>query len=449
MRFLWHRARAQAGFTLIEMMVVMTIAAIALAGVWEYSVFQKRTGQTLTERLEYQSHTARIMNFLGNDIARAGYGLMEIPGSAIPKMSEVRANEMALALLDNNDHPSANAWLNSMASAPGVIPVAGADQLVMGATVFSDARVTRKMAVVLQDSGATFASVYHMEGSPQFAADDHFYAITPTTTVVNPGSSGDANVNHQVFRVGSVDAAVGAGLNSATSSRLLYTNLAGLTTPLPKGTELYGMDGAAGGTYQTSGARQRFTKVQYALVQSGRTLTGGAQLGNLVRYRFRGAGETYSSLDSVVIAEDILDFQVQALVWPCSSAAVAPVWMDQPDSTAGGFGDIALFSPRVASLTSSYINRRMRILAVRVLVFAAAEKPLGGRGLHDVHLAPGVTTFQVGNHLLTGLDANRHYILHEATYDPINFRFRDEQWLVNDSAMNALIMDGTSCQIIR
>lgn len=436
------------GFTLLEMMVVTVIAAIALAGVWEYSVFQKRVGQNLSERIEYQSHTARIMNFLGNDIARAGYGLMEVPGTATPKMSEIRANEMALSLLDNNDHPSTNAWLNSMASLAGVVPVPGADQLVMGATVYADSRVTRKMAVVLQDSGATFASVYHMEGAPYFVPGDRFFAMAPTTTSINAGSPADVNLNHQVYTITSVDTAVGSGLSSMTARRLVYTNGAALATPLPKGSELYGMDPT---TYTASGNLQRFTKIQYALVQSGRTLTGGAQLGNLVRYRFKGAGEIYTTtnVESIVIAEDILDFQVQALVWPCTSSATAAQWVNQPDAAIGGFRDMGLFSPEVNSLTSAFVNRRMRILGVRVLVFAAAEVPVGGKGVHDVHLPQGVTSFQVGNRLLTGLDSDRHYILHEAVYDPINFRFRDEQWLINDSAINALIMDGTSCQIVR
>lgn len=437
-----------AGFSMIEMIVVTLIAGIALAGIWEYSVFQRRVGETMNQRIEYQGHAARVMDFLGNDIAKAGYGAAEIPGGARPSISEIRANDMALSTLDAGAHPSTRTWLDSMSMLAGVVPLPGSDELVLGSTLYSDHAVTQKMAVAVVASSTSEVDVYRMEGTDPFVAGEKFFVIDPSGVPVTRGTAADANLDRQIFTVVATGLPVGVGLNPTTASRFSFTNLAAMPLSFRAGSELYGMDPTL---YTASINTQKFHKIQYALVDSGKSLSTGARLGTLKRYRFKGSGGTYNAtnVESVEMAREVLDFQVQFLVWPCNSASTEPQWVDQPDLATAGFYDMSLYSPTVTTMTSPYVNRRMRVLGVRVLVFSAAETPLKGMGLRQIHLPGGATTFQVANHLVAGLDPKRHYTLHEEVYDPINYRIRDEGWLINDKERNLQRMKLGKCQLVR
>ena len=115
------------------------------------------------------------------------------------------------------------------------------------------------------------------------------------------------------------------------------------------------------------------------------------------------------------------------------------------DGSANGFGSQPLYATTSGQNGPIYIARRQRILGVRISVFMQAEENFSGSAA-GIHLINGATSFQVQNHLVTGLDPERNYILRELVYDPINFRNRDILTTVNNAPLNQSLMSGASCE---
>ena len=61
----------------------------------------------------------------------------------------------------------------------------------------------------------------------------------------------------------------------------------------------------------------------------------------------------------------------------------------------------------------------------------------------------GLPSFRLHNHVINGLDSDDNYMLREMIVDPINYRFRDKPWTINnqDANQNSLDPSTNNCSV--
>lgn len=410
----------QEGFTLVELMVVIVMSSVILLGALEFTTFQQYRSAELSRRIENQTNVMIALQQIGRDIFQAGFGAMDIPTASAGTPPEIMANDLALANLDGG--LSGTQLFNK--SVGGVWPtVAGSDELILAATSYGRAPVANRFAHVV--SGSTQTSLVLADyGNDPFQPGDSIILFAPNRSAYPKFPL------QQIYKI--------AGVATYPGNPNLYT--VQLAIPLPSvpadGTIVFGV--------VPNPAREKLYKVQYAVIDGGNQPSGEPPRGELRRIRFLNGASSYaaSTWEALPLLSNVLDFQVQFLVFPCNVGASAPVWMDSPDTTEFVVGGSAYPDD-----LSRIVHRRARILAVRVTLLVEAERKIRS-GISNIHLAPNVTTLQVQNHTVVGLVPDKEYILREEIFDPINYRMRDGNWTVRDSASNLNAMNGSNCALV-
>lgn len=415
------------GFTLVELIVVTIMSSFILLAALEFTTFQQYKSAELTDRIERQTDVMVAMRKIGRDIFLAGYGAPDIPANTVSTVSEILANDIALTTIDAGQsfiEPERRS-LNS------VFPlVAGSDELIMAGTRYSPEPVAGRFGTIMDGPGLSAFRVALIDGDP-FRAGDKMIFVAP-----NRSSFPEAPAV-QIYTASNVV------LDPTNANAYTVT----LSLPLPSipasGTEIYG--------HSPNPSGERLHKVQYAVIDNQNQPTGEPPRGTLSRIRFSNGARQLASagLERLDILDNVLDLQVQFLVYPCDSAVNAPVWLDDPDRQEF---DIA---SRYPTELARAVHRRGRVIAVRVSVLVLAQRMLGAGGdgvggTANIHLQPGQTSIVVQNHTVSGINSENEYILRESVYDPVNYRLRDGNWAVRDPAshMNTFNVTGGDCNLV-
>ena len=160
-------------------------------------------------------------------------------------------------------------------------------------------------------------------------------------------------------------------------------------------------------------------------------------------------------LDGVPILDNVVDFQVAFLIWPCGGAA--PIWVDHlldGQSNTGAFSGAPFLTGVIYSAQADRLMAlRERLMAVRVSILLREANPRPNT-ITDLFGAAGPSSFQVEDRTLNPgapIDGRYRHFLIQQVYDPVLLRLSTDPDdplqtfpRVRSAAVDAATFDGNT-----